>query len=215
MASTKDKAKRGRPPKQKVFTAAELHAEAEASIERSRARRTDELPGRAEELYVKTQELSHQKRMTVKEIEELRKQVSEVYNEFKNQQEEAEAQANSEMNKLVAALTAQMNPGSSGKTLTEAEWHELHGRRADGSKPRGPRPKRKKLVWEVEPGTNGLASEPQQPVDVDEMERVFEQAMMERHIQQQQEESKFIKGKRLRKDVPAKRVPTDHSKFYY
>lgn len=215
--ANKKQAKRGpgRPPKQKVFSAAELHAKAEASIERSRARHRDSLPEKAEELLIKTQELNQYKRMTLKEIEELRKQVSEVYNEFKAQQDEAEAQANSEMNKLVAVLTAQVRSGGLSKTLTEAEWHELHGRRPDGSKPRGPKPKRKKLVWEIPAGEMGTASEPPEPIDIEGMERVFEQALMEQHLQQQKEESKFIKGKRLRNDTPVKRSKTDDARFYY
>lgn len=211
----KCKRRPGRPPKQRFFTAAELHKAAMASIERSKERRRNSLPDRAEELYTKTHSLNQYERMTLKEIEVLRKQVAEVYDEFKAQQDEAEAQANSEMNKLVAVLTAQLKSGSTGKTLTEAEWNELHGKRPDGSKKRGPRPKRKKLVWELEPGEKGMALEKAEPIDADAMERVFEEALMERYIQQKKEEQKFLKGKRMRNDAPPKRGPIDQSNFYH
>lgn len=216
MASSNKKPKRkiGRPPKQKYFSADELRVQAYERMKRSESINKEQLPDKAEELYIKTLELNQYKRLTLKEINELREQVSEVYLAFKAQQEEAIAQEFQEINKVAAACAAQMNEAASTSQMTEAEWHKLHGRRPDGSKPRGPKPKKKKLVWELEPGEKGTALEPSAPIDIEAMEKVLEQALIERHLEQQEEEAKFLKGKRLREPTPARRAKTDQSRFY-
>ena len=153
--------------------------------------------------------------MKVKEINEIRAQVAEVYESFIADREEQQARDNAEINRLVAEVTNAQGLQTPPKTMTEEEWHRLHGRRADGSKPRGPKPKPKKKVWEIEPGTNGTANEPAEPVDIDAIERQMEGEMFDRYIEEQKQEQKFLKGKRFREDMPMPRRNTDTSRLYH
>ena len=85
--------------------------------------------------------------------------------------------------------------------MTKEEWYLAHGLRKDGTKRRGPAPKKKKAVWDLSPGDRGTADRPSELVDLDEMERQLEAKMMEEYIRQQAEEPQMNKGKRVRKDI--------------
>ena len=82
--------------------------------------------------------------------------------------------------------------------MNREESNLAHGLRKDGTKRRGPAPKKKKTVWDLTPGDKGTANRPSEPMDLDELERQLEAQMMEEYIRQQVEEPQMHKGKRLR-----------------
>jgi len=86
------------------------------------------------------------------------------------------------------------------KMMTEAEWHLAHGRRFDGSKRRGPAPKKKKAIWDLSPGEKGTADKPSEAIDLDQMEEEFAEQMMEAYVAERSARSQQTLGKRLRKD---------------
>ena len=147
-------------------------------------------------------------------MDELRKQVSEMYDSFKAEQEEQQAQHDASLNAALRAIHIEAGI-SNQKSITEAEWNALHDRRPDGSKKRGPKPNKKKLVWDLSPGECGTAEEPLPPVDLDAMEKAHEEAMMEQAIEAQKAQPKYAVGKRLRSNAATPRPSVDQSKFYY
>ena len=82
--------------------------------------------------------------------------------------------------------------------MTKEEWNSNHGFRPDGSRKRGPVPKRKKFVWEIEPGDKGTATEPAEAVDLEAMEAELEAKMMDAYIEHQASQPQTPKGKRVR-----------------
>ena len=93
--------------------------------------------------------------------------------------------------------------------MTEEEWNAAHGLRFDGSKKRGPKPKRKKFFYEIEPGERGLAEHPSEAIDLDTMEQEIETQLMEEYIKERAEERKFYKGKRIRDRATRSIFPTE------
>ena len=90
------------------------------------------------------------------------------------------------------------SPGSPQvKTMTAEEWNKQNGLSADGSKKRGPAPKRKKTVWDLSPGEKGTGVGPSEPIDFEAMEKEVEERMIEEAIKQQQEEAKYLQGRRV------------------
>ena len=84
--------------------------------------------------------------------------------------------------------------------MTKEDWYLSHALRKDGTKRRGPAPKKMKTVWDLSPGDRGTADRPSEPLDLNELERQLEETMMDEYIRQQAEEAQFPKGKCLRKD---------------
>jgi len=83
-----------------------------------------------------------------KQIDELRTKVDLIHNKYVAQKWEEEAELNKEVNtKLHQAMLEAGASDAPVKMMTEAEWHLAHGRRFDGSKRRGPSPKRRKQYW--------------------------------------------------------------------
>lgn len=206
--------KRGRP-KREPFSPAELKAKAREGMlnsqHRLRAINTVDLAELAEEV----DELSQYKKYSVKDIQELRDKVHAVYDDYIQRLEIEEEQVQAELKRNLPQLTLDAGKQVPSKPITEAEWNELHGLRADGTKKRGPLPKKKKLVWELEPGEKGTAVEKAEPVDLDALEKAHEQAMFEREIQRQREMPQPCVGKRLRKDHLNTKPRVDQSKLYY
>ena len=207
------KRKVGRP-KSKPQSAEALRALAIQSMSSSQRRLKDESVLPVEELKTKIDELSTRKRYSAKEMNELRKQVFEMYNDFKAEQEEEQAQQEASLNAALSAISIDAGV-SHQRTITEAEWNALHDRRADGSKKRGPKPMKKKMVWDLSPGECGTAEEPLPPVDLDAMEKAHEEAMMEQAIEAKKAQPKYSVGKRLRSAIATPRSSVDQSRFYY
>ena len=204
--------KAGRP-RNKPQSASALRMRSLEYIERSQERFKDERVVPLEVLKDKVEALSTRRRYTAKEIEELRDVVALMYQDFQAEQEEMQAMHEASLNAALKAVSIDAGI-TGGKTITEAEWHTMHGRRSDGSQQRGPKPKRKKLVWELEPGERGNAEEPAAPIDIDAMEKQFESQLMDQHIQDKKEEQQFLLGKRLRDDKYNHISSVNQSKFY-
>ena len=94
------------------------------------------------------------------------------------------------------ALAIENSPETSTKSMSEAEWNQMHGLRKDGKglKP-GPSKRKPKSVFDVE-------LVPGEPIDFEELEVQW----MEEQIRKQKEEPQQLKGKRMRGDA-GKRVP--------
>ena len=63
-------------------------------------------------------------------------------------------------------MTKDLTVGQSMMSLED--WYREHGLRKDGKgrKP-GPKPKKKKMVWQLEPGERGNGTEPAEPIDIE------------------------------------------------
>ena len=193
----------------------ELRMKALEGMDRSRVRYEGESSIPLDQLKQKVNDLSTRKKYSGQEIKELRETVAEMYEHHLDTLVAEEAQQNKELNEALRCVHVDVGIKSSGKTLTEKEWFALHGRRHDGTKPRGPKPKKKKTVWELAPGEKGMGTEPAEPIDFEQIEREYEKEMFEREIQRQKDLPAFAVGKRLRKDHQTPRPRVDQSRFYY
>ena len=167
------------------------------------------------ELVDEVDSVTQYKRYSPKQIKELREKVQAVYDDYLQRLEIEEEQEQAELKRNLPQLAMSTGSQTKGRPITEAEWNEMHGLRADGSKKRGPAPKKKKLVWDLEPGKGGTASEKVESLDIDALEKAHEQAMIEQEIQRQLEIPQPYVGKRLRKAYLNTRSSVDQSKFYY
>ena len=213
------KVKRGRGrPKLQPKSPQQLQEEARAGIQRSMERRATELPlpPQPAEVIEEATAVTRKHRYTKEEMAELKQKLDFIYNKYLQEQWELEAENNRELNqKLHEIALSNPKPTINTEMMTEAEWHKAHGLREDGSKPRGPKPKPKKTVWDLGPGEGGTASSPSEPVDLDAMEQEFERKMFERHIEEQRTQPQMVKGKRFRK--PEKNIsrPQQPKNFWY
>ena len=189
-------------PKLQPKSPQQLQEEARSGIQRSMERRAAELPlpPQPAEVIEEVSAVTRKQRFSKEEMAELKQKLDFIYNKYLEEQWALEAENNRELNEKLRgiALSSPELTGSTGM-MTEAEWHKAHGLREDGSKPRGPKPKPKKTVWDLGPGEGGTASAPSEPIDLDAMEQEFERQMFERHIEEQRTQPQMVKGKRFRK----------------
>lgn len=204
----------GRPKRQPQSIDA-IKLKALQGMERSRERYKDEHSLPLEELKEKVESLSARKKYSGAEIQELRSTVEAMYERHIISVSEEKAREEKDLNEALRCIHIDLDIKPSGKSLTEAEWFALHGLRSDGSKPRGPKPRKKKQVWDLSPGERGNGTEPAEPVDLDAMERDYEAKMFEKEIQRKKDMPTFAVGKRLRKDHQIARPSVDQSRFYY
>ena len=204
VANNQKKRGRGRPRLVPV-SGEQLRQKAQENLRKAEERRALQeqslLPPSPDtaEVIEEASAVTRKHRYTKEEMQELRDKLDYIYQKYLQEQWEEEAQKNKELNKRLhqEALSTKAKP-SNVKLMSETEWNTSHGLKPDGTKKRGPVPKRKKLVWELEPGEKGTAAEPSQPIDVDAMETELETKLIEEHIKEQQKQPQFIKGKRVR-----------------
>ena len=208
---------RGRP-KLKPKSPQQLKEEARAGIKRSLERRAAELPlpPQPAEVIEEASAVTRKHRYTKEEMAELKEKLDFIYKKYLEEQWEEEAENNRELNKKLHELAlSNPEPTVNKKLMTEAEWNKAHGLREDGSKPRGPKPKPKKTVWDLAPGERGTAADPSEPVDLDAIEQEFEREMFERHIEEQKNQPRMVKGKRLRRPEMNVSRPQTPKNFWY
>ena len=204
--STKRKKRGVGRPKLEPMSGPELREKARAGI-----RRTTERQLKRNEIDVPTfveevEAVTGKHKFTRAEMDELRRKVDMIYNEYVLEKWESEAEANEPyIDPLRAAVI------DSGKSLdgmmSREEWNLAHGLRADGSKRRGPKPKKKKTVFDLSPGERGTAEKPGEPISYEEMEQQLEAKLMDEYIKEREAQPQHSVGKRLRKDhlTPPKR----------
>lgn len=215
------KRKAGRPRRQPK-SGEQLREEARARLQAAAARRKAEEPTEIqampsiEEVAEEVSAITLKHKYTKEEMVELREKVSLLYQDYLDRQAADEWEANKQANEK-AREAAIENSIKSGATncMTEEEWNAAHGLRFDGSKKRGPKPKRKKFFYEIEPGERGLAEHPSEAVDLDTMERAIEAQLMEEYIKERAEERKFYKGKRIRDHQPVTRTRQPQQNFWH
>ena len=199
---------RGRP-KLQPLSAQELRMKAVAGIKRTADHQLNRGEIEVLTFVEEIQSVTGKHKFTRKEMDEMRQKVDLIYHEYIKQQWEDEEQYRAPFIDTLrsAALESDKAPV---RMMTKEEWYLAHGLRKDGTKRRGPAPKKKKAVWDLSPGDRGTADRPSEPVDLDEMERQLEAKMMDEYIRQQAEEPQMYKGKRVRKDDLAqpRRAPT-------
>lgn len=206
--------KRGRGrPKLQPLSAEELRMRAVAGIKRTADHQLNrgeiEVPAFVEEIEAVT----GKHKFTRKEMDEMRQKVDLIYNEYIKQQWEDEEQYRAPFIDTLRSTALESDKAPVGM-MTKEEWYLAHGLRKDGTKRRGPAPKKKKTIWDLSPGDRGTADRPSEPVDLDELERQLEAKMMEEYIRQQAEEPQTNKGKRVRKDNLAQPRRASHKSFW-
>ena len=196
----------GRPLKQPE-SAHELQAKARQGIRKTAERQLNREGIHIPELVEEVESITGKHKFTREEMDELRRKVDLIYTEFINEQWEAEAKSNEPYIEAMRAAALQKGEAVEGM-MTPAQWHEAHGRRYDGTKKRGPAPKKKKTVFDLSPGERGTAEKPGEPIDVESMEQQLEAKLMEEYIKERDAQPQHIVGKRLRKDhlTPPKRA---------
>ena len=168
-------------PKRRPQSASELRERTLRNIKAASDRKTEEalalipppppLPS-VEEVADEVNAITLKHKYTKEEMLELKEKVSILYETYVTQRVNEDYDINREQ-AILERQRLYSNPSEahSPSTITEAEWNELHGRRPDGKLKPGPKPKRKKLFYELLPGERGLAEEPMPPVDIDAMEK--------------------------------------------
>lgn len=205
--ATKQKRKRGRPPKRRIFSAEELRATSREYIQKSSERRLGIKELDVEEFCDDVMKVTGKHKFTRAEMDEMREKVDFLYRKYLDEKWEQEAQHLEPYKEALKAIHLAAADEDT-KFMTPEEWHLAHGLRADGSRKRGPAPKKKKTVWDLSPGEKGTAEKPGEPIDITSMEQEIEQRMMEEAIAQQKHEDKFPKGKRMRRGIaPVQRRP--------
>ena len=191
----------GRPPAKKYFSGEELREQAKARIRRCAERRHGIESLDVEEFCDDVMKITGKHKFTRQEMDEMRTRVDLLYNKYVIEKWEEEAELNKEVNaKLHQAMLKSAPSDAPFKMMTEAEWHLIHGRRFDGSKRRGPAPKKKKAIWDLSPGEKGTANKPYEPIDFDQMEQEIEEQMMDAYIAERSARLQQTQGKRFRQD---------------
>ena len=208
------KQKRGRPIKQKIFSAKELQIKAQDGLKLSQERRLclDTLD--VEEFCDSVMKVTGKHKFTRKELDEMREKVDCLYRKYLDEKWEEEAQQTDPFIHSLRAIANGSDEEVAKGMMNRAEWNEAHGLRYDGSKKRGPTPKPKKKVWELSPGEFGLAEEKHEGVDLEAMEKLLEDKLMDEYVKQQKEEEKFLKGKRTRRDTAPQRPTKPKPNFW-
>lgn len=188
-------------PRLEPLSGPELRAQARDGIRRTAERQLDrneiDVPTFVEEI----ESITGKHKFTREAMDELRLKVDLLYNEFVVDKWEEEERLNKEVNAKLHAAILESDPSDTPvKMMTEEEWNIAHGRRFDGSKRRGPAPKKKKAIWDLSPGEKGTAEKPGEPIEFAMMEQEFEERMMDDYIAQRNSEPQQLVGKRLRKD---------------
>ena len=129
-------------------------------------------------------------------MDSLRVKVDLLYHEFVLDKWQEDEEQSSPYAEALFALAIEKQGETSTKSMSEAEWNEMHGLRKDGKglKP-GPSKRKPKSVFDVE-------LVPGEPVDFEELELQW----MEEQILKKKNEPQQLKGKRLRGDA-GKRMP--------
>lgn len=207
--------KRGRGrPKNQPKSAADLRTAALTKIRESKKRRlglTDEV---LEETVEQVQQLNGKFKFTKQEMDDLRNRVEFFYQDYLNNKANDEAEANKLVNERLRK-EALANPQPSPKQMTEAEWNQAHGLRADGSKKRGPAPKKKKTIYDIDPGERGLGEAPAEPVDINAIEAQVEAELFERHIEEQRNLPPLLRNRRNRHTKHQPTRNTSKKSFWY
>ena len=207
--------KRGRGrPKNQPKSAAELRLDALAKIHEAKKRRLEITDEVLEETYEEVQRLNGKFKFSRSEMDYLRNRVEFFYQDYLNNKAKDEADANKLDNERMRK-EALDNPQPSPKQMTEAEWNKAHGLRADGSKKRGPAPKKKKTIYDIAPGERGLGEAPAELVDIDAIEAQVEAELFERHIEEQRNLPPLLRNRRNRhtKHQPARDI--SKKSFWY
>ena len=189
------------------MSAEELRAKARQNIRKTAERQLNRQDIHIPELVEEVESITGKHKFTREEMDELRRKVELIYTEFVNEQWEAEAQYNEPYIDAMRAAAIQKGEPVKGM-MTPDEWYEAHGLRHDGTKKRGPAPKKKKTVFDLSPGERGTAEKPGEAIDIESMEQQLEAKLMEEYIKERDAQPLQIVGKRLRKDhlTPPKRA---------
>ena len=208
------KRKRGRPrhlPK----SAEELREQSLVRIKQARQRRLAEEGIDVPAFVDEVEAITGKHKFTSEEKAEIRRKVDLLYQEFVinkwEEEERTNRKLNAELRERMLETEVSLPPV---KTMTREEWNVAHGRRPDGSKKRGPAPKKKKTVFELSPGERGTAEKPGEPIDFEAMEKELEARLMDEYIAQREEQPQYALGKRLRKDQPPQRKRASTQSFW-
>jgi len=203
MSKAKVPAKRGPGrPKSTPVSGNELRRKALAGIEAMAKKRAQEaeviIPEPdIDEVIERASAVTRKHKYTKEEMEDLREKLDFIYQKYLEEQWQAEADNDRELNKKLHEISLQGEAVPAYQPMSEEDWNINHGFRADGSRKRGPTPKKKKTIWEIEPGEKGTAMKPSEPMDLDALEAEMEARMMEQYIEEQKSEPQFRKGRRV------------------
>jgi len=191
-------------PKRQPFSGEELRLKALAGIKQTAERQLNREEIDVLALVEEVESITGKHKFTREYMDELRRKVDLLYNEYVVEKWEAEEKENKEINaKLHERMLEQERLIASSSTMTPEEWNLAHGLRADGSKKRGPAPKKKKTVWDLEPGERGTEEKPGDPIDFEQMEQDLEARLIDEYLKERASKPEPLVGKRLRKGLQA------------
>ena len=205
------KSGRSRPVKQKFFSGIELREKALESIRASTKKRLalDELD--VIDFCNDASNITGKHKFTKEEMDSIRERVDFIYRDAVEAQHQVEEEANTLYAEALRDIAIQSET-SSQSLMTREQWFKEHDLRPDGSRKRGPKPKRKKKFYEVEPGDKGLATAPSEPVDIEAMEQELLNEIYAEHQREKEARHPNTFGKRLRPDAsPARSTPSPKS----
>lgn len=194
-------------PKRQPLSGEELRLKALAGIKQTAERQLDREDIDVIALVEEVESITGKHKFTREHMDELRRKVDLLYNEYVVEKWEAEAKAFEAYVDPLRAITLDSGKPLEG-LMSREEWNLAHGLRADGSKKRGPAPKKKKTLWDLAPGERGAAEKPGESIDFSQMEQELEARIMEEYMQERDAHPQQNVGKRLRKDhlAPPKRA---------
>ncbi len=128
-------------------------------------------------------------KFTRAEMDTLHRQMDVLYTEFVTEAHAREEEDNKELNAKLKEEALQSTEPLPANAITREEWNQLHGLRPDGKQKPGPKPKKKKTIFDVE-------FEPGEPIDVEAIEREY----LEAKIKEAASEPQLLKGRRVARD---------------
>ena len=128
-------------------------------------------------------------KFTRAEMDELRRRMDVLYTEFVTEQHERQAEEERELNAKLKQEALLSKEPVRDNAISREEWNLLHGLRPDGKKKPGPKPKKKKTIFDVE-------LEAGEPIDIEAMEKQF----LDQKIKEAAAEPQPLKGRRVAKD---------------
>ncbi|QNI54968.1 hypothetical protein SynBIOSE41_02468 [Synechococcus sp. BIOS-E4-1] len=214
-ASNTSKRKRGRPPKQKVFSAAELQARSTEFMKISQQRRQGAINYvEAEKVVSLMSDSSKVQNLTQDEVLALREEATKLW-ELLGYTEEYETERYKPVTEQLSDEEFLDTPSIDGQ-MSRKDWIEAHA----FLKPKRKNARLPKSIRDIKQNkfdAYGLTDEKPEPIDHAAMEAELEKKLMDRACEERAEAKKQLGhvGKRLRQPAPqGRKHKVDTSKFW-
>ena len=214
MARKEAKRGRGRPRKQKYFSAAELREKATANIRRTQESQLGRADLDIEQFIQKGFAITGKHKFTRKEMDEFRLTLQMLYTEFVTDKHEQEAEQMQPFTETLRTFALEEGVKPVAGQMTWEQWCKEHALRPNGKRKPGPPKKKPKAIWDLTPGDKGTSDAPSIPVDIDAFEEQLLAERYDEHAEEMKMRPQNKIGKRFRDDSVKPRMQQPRENFW-